>query len=140
MKKAWTCSWETVEQIEMKTVQMKQWIFDGQLRRGEIGEPVELVAQIVQDSPIRLNCWYKAWLANVLMESRHANWTFSFYATSGQVIFGLITKHSLTSGGLYLWCKSACRQHGQTLFCWFFLDLIKAFNAGFTSVTFMLSI
>ena len=27
-----------------------------QLRRGEIGEPVELVAQIVQDSPIGLNC------------------------------------------------------------------------------------
>ena len=27
-----------------------------QLRRGEIGEPVELVAQIVQDGPIGLNC------------------------------------------------------------------------------------
>ena len=28
---------------------MKHWMFDGQLSWGEIGEPVELVAQIVQD-------------------------------------------------------------------------------------------
>ena len=91
------------------------YLMANQLRRGEIGEPVELVAQIVQDGPIGLNCWYRAWLADVLMESRVANWTFSFYATCGQVIFGLITMHSLTSGGLYLYCKSGCRQHGQAL-------------------------
>ena len=30
---------------------MKHWIFDGQSSRGDIGEPVELVAQIVQDGP-----------------------------------------------------------------------------------------
>ena len=33
---------------------------------------VELVAQIVKDSPNGLNI-YKAWLTKVLMESRHAN-------------------------------------------------------------------
>ena len=32
------------------------YLMANQLRRGEIGEPVELVAQIVQDGPTGLNC------------------------------------------------------------------------------------
>ena len=115
MKKAWTYSRETDKHIENENVWDEALIFDGQLSRGEIGEPVELVAQIVKDGPNGLNCRYKAWPAIVLMESRHANWTFSFYATSGKGIFGLITIHSFTNGGLYLYCKSGCRQYGQAL-------------------------